>query len=395
MVESSTVKVAVPREIVEGELRVALVPETVGRLVKGGLEITVESGAGERAQFADAAYAQAGATLVPEPAVVYGEADAILKVQRPHRNEVLGTHEVEVMRPGAVLISFLQPLTSQDVVRRLAAQRVTSFSLDALPRITRAQAMDALSSQSTVAGYKAVLVAATALGRFFPMLMTAAGTVVPARVLILGAGVAGLQAIATARRLGAVVEAYDVRPAVREEVHSLGATFLELPLEVQGMQDVSGYAREQSAEFLRRQQELLGQHVHNADVVITTAVVPGKRAPLLVTEEMVAGMRPGSVIIDLAAETGGNCQLTEPGTVVVRHGISVHGVVNLASSLPTHASQLYSRNISAFLLNLVRDNQLRLDFEDEIVRATCITHDGQVVHAPTRALVEAGQPAPA
>jgi NAD(P) transhydrogenase subunit alpha len=393
MIESSTVKVAVPREIVPGELRVALVPDTVARLVKGGLAITVESGAGERAQFADAAYEHAGAALGPAPTAVYAEADAILKVQRPVRNDAVGKHEVELMRQGAVLISFLQPLTSQDVVRRLAAQRVTSFSLDALPRITRAQGMDALSSQSTVAGYKAVLVAANALGRFFPMLMTAAGTVVPARVLVLGAGVAGLQAIATARRLGAVVEAYDVRPAVKEEVHSLGATFLELPLDVQGMQDASGYAREQSADFLARQRELLGQHVRQADVVITTAVIPGRPAPILVTEEMVVGMRPGSVIVDLAAETGGNCQLTEPGAVVVRHGIAIHGVINLAALLPTHASQLYSRNISAFLLNMVRDNELRLNFEDDILRATCITHDGQVVHAPTRALVEAGQPA--
>ncbi len=382
-------KVAVPKETALGERRVALVPETVANLTQAGLQIAVEVGAGDRAQFPDPAYVKAGAALVADAVSLFGDADAVLKVQKPGRNEAAGRHEVDLMRPGAVLVSFLQPVASRDVVQMLAARKVTSFSLDALPRITRAQSMDALSSQSTVAGYKAVLVAAGALGKFFPMLMTAAGTVVPARVLILGTGVAGLQAIATARRLGAVVEAYDVRPAVREEVQSLGATFLQLPLEVRDAQDASGYAREQTQDFLQRQRELLGQHVRDADVAVTTAVIPGKVAPILITGEMVDSMRPGSVIVDLAAETGGNCELTKPGTVLVRHGVEIHGVLNIASSMPTHASQLYSKNISNFLRNLIRENQLALNFEDEIVRATCITHDGQIVHEPTRVLVQA------
>ncbi len=382
-------KIAVPREIAAGERRVALVPEAVARLAKTGLTVAVETKAGEASVFPDAAYQEAGATIIADPAALLADADVVLKVQKPTVHPTLRRHEVELLRPGSALISFLQPLTSRDVVQMLAARQVTSFSLDSLPRITRAQGMDALSSQSTVAGYKAVVIAAGALGKFFPMLITAAGTVIPARVLVLGAGVAGLQAIATARRLGAVVEGYDVRPAVREEVRSLGATFVELPLEQQEAQDAGGYAREQSEEFNRRQQELLSQHVRSADVVITTAMIPGKPAPVLVTEAMVQGMHPGSVIIDLAAESGGNCALTRPGEEVIRYGVVINGVLNIASTMPIHASQLYSKNISSFLGYLLRDGALQVNFEDEITRSTCITHEGRIVHTATQALVQA------
>jgi len=389
MLESCTVKIAVPREVAAGERRVALVPETVARLVKSRLGIAVETRAGEASVFPDAAYAEAGATVAADPETLLADADVVLKVQKPTTHPTLHRHEVELLRPGSALISFLQPVTGAEVVQRLAARGVTSFSLDFLPRITRAQSMDALSSQSTVAGYKAVLMAAARLGKFFPMLITAAGTVVPAKVLVLGAGVAGLQAIATARRLGAVVEGYDVRAAVREEVRSLGATFVELPLEQQDAQDKGGYAREQSEEFNRRQQELLSQHVRAADVVITTAMIPGKPAPVLVTEAMVLGMRPGSVIIDLAAESGGNCVLTRPGEEVVRNGVVINGALNVASTMPIHASQLYSKNIASFLTYLLGDGALQVDLEDEITRSTCITHQGQIVHPAAQALVRA------
>jgi NAD(P) transhydrogenase subunit alpha len=388
VVQSQTVKVAVVKEIAPGESRVALVPDTVTKLTAAGMTVQVETGAGERAFFTDPAYQEAGAGIAPDAATVCGNAEAVVKVQRPLAGAD-GRHEVDLLAPGTVLLSFLQPLADPQLVQRLAARRVTSFSLDLLPRISRAQSMDALSSQSTVAGYKAALLAANALGRFFPMLMTAAGTVVPAKVLVLGAGVAGLQAIATARRLGAVVQAYDVRPAVKEEVQSLGATFVELPLEVRDAQDAGGYAKQQSEEVVARQRELLSRHVREADVVIATAVIPGKRAPVLVTEDMVDGMRPGSIIVDLAAETGGNCALTRAGEVVARHGILIHGLVNIASSMPIHASQLFSKNVASFLALLVRDGKLNLNFDDEILRSACVTHAGEIRHAPTREAVGA------
>jgi NAD(P) transhydrogenase subunit alpha len=388
VLESLTVKVAVVKEIAPGESRVALVPDTVTKLTAAGMTVQVETGAGERAFFTDPAYQEAGAGIAPDVATLCGSAEVVVKVQRPQA-ATNGRHEVDLLAPGTVLISFLQPLADPQLVQRLAARRVTSFSLDLLPRISRAQSMDALSSQSTVAGYKAALLAANALGRFFPMLMTAAGTVVPAKVLVLGAGVAGLQAIATARRLGAVVQAYDVRPAVKEEVQSLGAAFVELPLEVRDAQDAGGYARQQSEEVVARQRELLGQHVREADVVIATAVIPGKRAPVLVTEDMVDVMRPGSIIVDLAAETGGNCALTRAGEVVARHGVLIHGVVNIASSMPIHASQLFSKNVASFLALLVRDGKVNLNFDDEILRSACVTHAGEICHAPTREAVGA------
>ena len=372
--------VAVPKEITAGERRVALVPDGAQKLAAGKLSVLVQSGAGRPAFFPDEAYEKAGAKLAPDAATIYAEGNALLKVQPPTLEEVAR------MQAGAVLISFLQPAWNGEVVKALARQRVTAFSLELVPRISRAQSIDALSSQANVAGYKAVLMAATRLGKFFPLLITAAGTVAPARVLVLGAGVAGLQAIATARRLGAIVEAFDVRPAVKEEVKSLGATFIELPLEAQEGQ--GGYAREQSPEFLRRQQELLGDRVAAADVVITTAAVPGRRAPILVTKEMVGRMRPGSVIVDLAAETGGNTEGLKPGEVLDVGGVVIDGTRNIPSTVPVHASQLYSRNVTNLLLLLVKDGNLNLNFDDEIVKGSCVTHGGELVHPRARELLE-------
>jgi NAD(P) transhydrogenase subunit alpha len=375
------VKVGTPKETAPDERRVALVPDTVSRLAAATLEVKVESGAGSEAFITDQAYEQAGAKIVKGPAALIGDADAVLKVQAPVEAEIA------LFKKGAVLISVLQPATQGDIVRALAAQGVTAFSLELVPRISRAQSMDALSSQASAAGYKAVLMAAGRLGKFFPMMMTAAGTVPPARVLVMGAGVAGLQAIATARRLGAVVSAYDVRPAVKEEVQSLGATFIELPLETQ--EGEGGYAKEQSEEFLRKQRELIGEHIAKSDVVITTAAVPGRRAPLLVTGEMVKGMRPGSVIVDLAAETGGNVELTKAGTDVEVGGVTIIGTRNVPSTMPLHASQLYARNVANLLLHLVKDGAIVLDFEDEITKGCCVTHGGEIVNERAKQLVAA------
>ena len=372
-------KVGVPKEALAGERRVAIVPETARGLVKATIQVMVEAGAGEPAFFSDAAYIDAGANVTDAPTAF--AADAVLKVQPPTADEV------GRLREGSVLISFLQPATNADVIGALAKRKVSAFSLDLVPRISRAQSMDALSSQAGIAGYKAVLLGANHLPKFFPLLMTAAGTVAPARVLVMGAGVAGLQAIATARRLGAVVEAYDVRPAVKDEVKSLGATFLELPLEAQ--EGAGGYAREQSEDFLRRQRELIGDRVAASDVVITTAAIPGRKAPILVTADMVRRMRAGSVIIDLAAETGGNCELTEPGKIIQVGGVTIDGTKNLPSTMPVHASQLYSKNVSTLLLLLIKDGALRLDFTDEIVKGACVTYNGEVVNPRAKELVEA------
>jgi len=376
-------KVGVPKEMTAGERRVGLVPDGVTKLVAAKLELSIQAGAGSEAFFADDAYQKAGATIVPDAQGLFRGADAILKVQPPNLEEVAW------MRAGALSISFLQPSTHADVVKALARQQVTAFSLELVPRISRAQSMDALSSQAGVSGYKAVLIAATRLPRFFPLLITAAGTVTPARVLVLGAGVAGLQAIATARRLGAVVEAYDVRPAVKEEVKSLGASFVELALEAQEGQ--GGYAKEQSEEFLKRQRELIGDHVAAADVVITTAAIPGRRAPVLVTKDMVTRMRPGSVIVDLAADSGGNVESTRAGEVTVVNGVTVDGTRNIPSTMPVHASQLFSRNVSALLLALVKDGKLNLDFNDDIVKGACLTHGGEVVHPRAKEVLEASK----
>jgi H+-translocating NAD(P) transhydrogenase subunit alpha len=376
-------KVGVVKETLPGERRVALVPDAVSKLIAAKLEVMIQTGAGSEAFYADDAYEKAGATLVPDPRAVLSQADAVLKVQPPTPDEV------GALKGGAILISFLQPSAHADVVKALATQKVTAFSLELVPRISRAQSMDALSSQAGVAGYKAVLIAANRLGKFFPLLITAAGTVTPSRVLVLGAGVAGLQAIATARRLGAIVEAYDVRPAVKDEVKSLGATFVELPLEAQEGQ--GGYAAQQSEEFLRRQRELIGDHVAASDVVITTAAVPGRKAPILVTRDMVARMRPGSVLVDLAADTGGNVEVTKPGEAVVIGGVTIDGPRNLASSMPVHASQLFSRNVSSLLLSIVKDGQPNIDFNDEIVKGSCLTNAGELVHPQAKALLEASK----
>jgi len=375
------VKIGVPRETTAGERRVALVPEAVAKLVKAGSEVMVESGAGAGASHDDDAYRAAGATVATDRAAALG-ADVVLKVQKPT------PEEIGLLREGAALIGTLQPLTNPDLVRALVAKRTTSFSMDAIPRVTRAQPMDSLSSQSNIAGYKAVLLAANSLPKFFPMLTTAAGTVTPARVLVLGAGVAGLQAIATARRLGAVVEAFDTRPVVKEQVQSLGARFLEIELGEQG-EGAGGYAKELSEEAHRKEQELVAKHVKDADVVITTALVPGRRAPILVTADMVRSMRPGSVIVDLAAEMGGNCELTQPGRTAVENGVTIQGELNLPSALAFHASQLYARNVTALLAHLMKDGRLNLDFDDEITKGTTITHEGRIVHGPTQKAMEA------
>ncbi|MFZ0215154.1 MAG: Re/Si-specific NAD(P)(+) transhydrogenase subunit alpha, partial [Candidatus Dormiibacterota bacterium] len=362
-----TVKVFAPREVAQGERRVAITPDAVGRLQAAGLQVTVEHGAGEAAAHDDAAYEEAGAEIVATPAAGAGAAGLVVKVQAPTPREVATYPE------GAALVSFLQPGQQRDVVEALRERRLTAFSLELVPRISRAQSMDALSSQASIGGYKAVLLAANRLGKYFPMLMSAAGTIAPARVLVLGAGVAGLQAIATARRLGAVVEAYDVRPAAKEEVRSLGATFLELELESQ--EGAGGYAREQSEEFLTRQRELLSERVAAADVVITTAAVPGRRAPVLVTAGMAGGLRRGSVLVDLAAESGGNCELTKAGEVVeTERGAQIDGTTNLPSLVAVHASQLYARNVANLVQHLVSNGELHVDLEDEITAGCCVTH---------------------
>jgi NAD(P) transhydrogenase subunit alpha len=373
-------KIAVPRETAEGEARAALTPQIAGQLVAAGNEVLVQAGAGEPAHFTDAAYAEAGATIVPDVAALYGQADLMLRVGRP------SDEEIDMLRPDAVLIGTLGTLSNPKLAARLAERGITAISMDAIPRITRAQSMDSLSSQSTVGGYKAVLLAATRLPKFFPLLTTAAGTVRPARGLIMGAGVAGLMAIGTARRLGAVVEAFDVRPVVKEQVESLGATFVEVPMtdeEKASAQTAGGYAREMSEDYQRRQRELIAERVQAADFVITTALIPGRRAPILVTAEMVQTMQPGSVIVDMAAEAGGNCELTEPGREVVAHGVTIIGLTNLPATLPTHATQMYAKNVQTLLDHLITEGKLNLDLEDEITKGATITHGGRVVHEAT------------
>ncbi len=375
-------KIGVPKETMPGETRVGLVPETVGRLAQAGNTVVVERGAGVASAFPDDAYEKAGAQVVANAF----DAELVAKVQRPTDAEIgrLGA--------GTVLIAFLQPLVNIDLVRELAQRNVTALSMDAIPRITRAQPMDALSSQATVAGYKAVLLAAAALPKFFPMLTTAAGTIAPAKALIIGAGVAGLQAIATARRLGAVVEAFDTRPVVKEQVQSLGAKFLEIDLGESGA-GAGGYAKELSEEAHRKEVELLAKAARENDIIITTAAIPGRKAPVLITRDMVPTMKPGSVIVDLAAETGGNCELTESGKTISVNGVTIIGQVNLPATMPFHASQMYSRNVASLLgLMLRKDGTFDLNLGDEVVKGTVITHGGQVVHEGTK---KAMQPAAA
>jgi NAD(P) transhydrogenase subunit alpha len=376
--------VGVPREIFPGERRVALVPAVISNLVKAGLEVIVEAGAGVQAGYLDADYAGKGAKIVPQRADVFRTADVIVQVLAHGSNDKTGKADVPLFRRDQALIGFLRPLGTIDTVRDIAAAGVTSFSIEMMPRTTRAQSMDALSSMGTICGYKAVLIAADRLPRLFPMMTTAAGTITPARVFILGAGVAGLQAISTARRQGAVASAYDVRPAVKEQIQSLGGRFVELPIEAKDAQDTGGYAKAQGEDFYRRQRELLGKVVAESDVVITAAVIPGKKSPVLVTRDMVESMAPGSVIVDLAAERGGNCEVTKEGEEIVVHGVTVVGCINLASSVPYHASMMYARNVTTFLLYMVKEGKLRLDLEDEIVRSTLITRGGEIVNPRVR-----------
>jgi NAD(P) transhydrogenase subunit alpha len=374
-------RIGIPLETVPGETRVAVVPDTAARLKKLGFDTVVQRGAGLKASHPDEAYAKAGAEVVATARDAFATG-VVLKVQPPRYDESAGTHEVDLIPEGSILIGFLSDGRDEDLNKRLAARRVTAFAMELIPRTSRAQKMDALSSMSTVAGYKAMLIAANSLGRFFPLFMTAAGTLTPARVFVLGAGVAGLQAIATARRLGAVVEAFDVRPAVREEVQSLGASFVSLDMTHESQQGKGGYAKELSDEDQKKERELIADHVAASDVVITTANVPGRKAPTLITRETVERMRPGSVIVDLAAESGGNCELTEARREVRHHDVIIHGPVNLPTTLPAHASQMYSRNVSALLQHLVKDGQLALDFSDDIVRDTCITgQDGAFIQS--------------
>ncbi|HEY4734811.1 MAG: Re/Si-specific NAD(P)(+) transhydrogenase subunit alpha [Gemmatimonadaceae bacterium] len=376
--------IGVPREIATGEKRVALVPDVVPQLVRAGHRVIVERDAGLRAGFTDEAYRAAGSDIVDSAQEIYSGAQMILKVQRPGREENSGEAELDMMSEGTTLIGLLQPGGDPALFQQLAERSIVACSMELVPRTTRAQMMDALSSQSTVAGYKAVLLAANSLQKFFPMLMTAAGTVRPARVLVIGAGVAGLQAIATARRIGAVVEAFDTRPIVKEQVQSLGATFVELDVHAEDAQDSGGYAKELSERHIRREKELIHARAIQADVIITTALIPGRPAPMLVSAETVREMRPGSVIVDLAGEQGGNCELTVPGETIVRHDVTIIGPLHISSELAYHASQMYSKNVGALVALLAPKGELSLNFADDIIDAVCIVANGEVRHNPTR-----------
>ena len=372
---------SVPKETAPGERRVALVPELISRLTAAGLEVQVQFGAGVEAGFRDKDYEEKGARLTSD---VFAKADVLLKVRPPTADEIAK------LREASIFIGLLEPYTSEAQIRLLGARKVTSFAMELMPRIARAQPMDTLSAMSTVAGYKAVLLAANCLSKFFPLLMTAAGTITPARVFVVGAGVAGLEAIGTAKRLGAVVEAYDTRPAVKEEVQSVGAKFVELTLDTKDAEEKGGYARAESPEFYKKQQEMMVEHVAAADVVITAALVRGRHAPILVTEEMVRGMRPGSVIVDLASAQGGNCALTEADREVVRHGVTILGPTNLPSTMPFHSSQMYARTVTNFLMHLLQDGKIRLDPNDEMTRATLVTHQGAIVSEALKAIFGVG-----
>ncbi|MEK7281074.1 MAG: Re/Si-specific NAD(P)(+) transhydrogenase subunit alpha [Chloroflexota bacterium] len=379
--------VGVPAEAYPGERRVALVPAVVPTLVKQGLQVMVEPGAGAAAGFADADYQAQGASLASDRRQLFAVAHIVLQVRGLGATTQIGRADLELLHSGHVLVGLLNPLGAPKEMLELARRGVTAFALELVPRISRAQSMDALTSMATVAGYKAILLAATALPRMLPMMMTAAGTITPARVLVIGAGVAGLQAIATAHRLGAVVQAYDVRPAVKEQVESVGGKFLELPLDTQGAEAAGGYARAMGQEFYQRQQEMIRKAVAESDVVITTASVPGGQAPRLISAEMVRQMRHGSIIVDLAAETGGNCELTRSGETVEAYGVTIMAPLNLPSSIPYHASQMYARNMVSFLQNIIKEGELRLNLEDEVIRDTLVTHRGEVTNTRLRELL--------
>jgi len=366
-------KIGIPNEISEGERRVAIVPKMVKRIISDGQEVLIESGAGESAYFSDLEYEQAGATIVKGTQLLYSGADLIMKIQPPQR------HEVEMMKTGSVYIGFLAPISNLSVIQLMVEKQITSFAMEFIPRIARSQSMDAISSMASIAGYRAVLIAAQHLGKFFPLMMTAAGTIPPARILVIGAGVAGLQAIATARRLGAKVEAFDTRPAVKEQVESLGAQFVEMEL-VKDAETVTGYAKEMTDEFLRKEREIIGSRLAQNHVVITTAQVFGKKAPVLITEEMIKKIHKGSVIIDLASEQGGNCELTEAGRNIMKNGVTICGTVNLPSTLPVDASAMYSRNITQFFKHLYKTDDRKPDFEDQITKSSCVTYNGEIVN---------------
>ncbi len=376
--------IGVPKEIYPGERRVALTPVVVPMLAKAGLEVVIEAGAGERAGYPDAQYQDKGAKMLSDRAAVFAQSDIVVQVLCHGANDKNGASDLPLMRRGQVLLGFLRPLASPETVQQIAQSGVSAYAVELIPRTTRAQSMDALSAMASIAGYKAVIAVADELPRIFPMMTTAAGTITPSRVLIIGAGVAGLQAVATAKRLGAVVSAYDVRPAVKEQVQSLGGRFVELPLETSDAQDARGYAKAQDEAFYAKQRELLGKVIAESDAVITTAVVPGKKAPVLVTEAMVKGMAPGSVILDMAAERGGNCELTRAGEKVVAHGVTIVGPINLAGTAPYHSSQVYARTLTSFLSNLVKDGKVRPPLSDDIIRETLLTQGGEVVNARVR-----------
>ena len=376
--------VGVPRETFPGERRVALVPSVIPVLAKAGLEVIVQAGAGIEAGYPDADYVAKGAKIVGDRAEVFRTADIIVQILCYGSNDQTGKADLPLFKRDQILIGFLRPLGSVETVQAIASAGVTSFSVELMPRTTRAQSMDVLSSMGTICGYKAVVIAADKLPRLFPMLTTAAGTITPARVLIIGAGVAGLQAIATSRRLGAITSAYDVRPVAKEQVQSLGARFVELPIEAKDAQDAGGYAKAQDESFYLRQRQLLKEVVTASDVVITTAVIPGKESPILVTKEMVEGMAPGSVIVDLAAERGGNCELTKLGEIIVEHGVTIVGTINLASAVPYHASMMYAKNVSAFLVHMIKDGKFQYNAEDQIMRETILTRGGEIVNPRVR-----------
>ncbi len=379
--------IAVPKEIMPGENRVAVVPDVAAKLIKDGYEINIEKDAGLNAGFTDEAYQTAGAKIIDNTEELFASGDIVLKVQRPLFNEKLNKDETDLLKKDSLLITFLYPLYYFELAKKCASKGINIISMDFIPRTTLAQKMDALSSQANLAGYKSVLMAGNTLGKIFPLMMTAAGTISPSRVVIMGAGVAGLQALGTAKRLGAIVEVSDIRPSVKEEVQSLGGRFIEVQTD-ENMQDEGGYAKEASAEFLQKQKELIFKHVTEADIVITTALVPGKKAPVLITEEMVKKMKPGSVILDMAVEFGGNCEVSEKDKTVKKYGVTIIGEPNIPSQIPTNASEMYSKNILALLLHIGKQGKVELNLEDEIVKGSLITYNGEVVNQRIKELIK-------
>lgn len=378
--------IAVPKEILPGENRVSITPDVVSKLIKKNFQVNIEKGAGVNAGYADESYLNAGGKVIENLTELYASADVVAKVHRPIEHPDYGKNELELMKEGTLLITFLYSLNYPELAKECASRKINVISMDAIPRTTLAQKMDALSSQANIAGYKSVIMCANELGKIFPLMMTAAGTISPARVMIMGAGVAGLQALGTAKRLGAVVEVSDIRSAVKEEVQSLGGKFIEVE-GAEDMQDAGGYAKEASEEFLKKQKELIFKHVTNADIVITTALVPGRKAPILVTEEMVKNMRPGSVVLDMAVEFGGNCEISEKGKTVKKYGVTIIGEPNLPSLVPTHTSDVYAKNILALLDHISKEGNVTLNFEDEIVKGSVITYNGEVVQERTKSLL--------